>query len=159
MASFSTFPRIRAVALLAIVFLSLSGCVSTSQSEKNEKEFIENLSRLAKDPGGDVPGKDFKTIPRYPKSVRIAFKKSESKERFTVLTAYRANDDLQAVSSFYESKMAENGWQLQIKEEKILTMVFFREGTGGGLPFVQMMFRPMEDGKTIIDIVVQGRKR
>ena len=134
--------------------------MSSESKVIDDNEYHENLSALVNNPDEDVPGKDFKTIPRYPGSLRIAYKKSEAKKKILYGTAYEAQGSLEEVSSFYENEMEKNGWLLEVKEDLLLIMIFVRKETGSGLPIAQLMFRTSENGNsTIINLLIQDEKR
>ncbi len=146
--------------LLLSLTLILSSCMSSESKVIDDNEYLENLSALVNNPAEDVPGKDFKTIPRYPGSLRIAYKKSEAKKKILYGTAYEAQGSLKEVSSFYENEMEKNGWLLEVKEDLLLTMIFVRKETASGLPIAQLMFRTSENGNsTIINLLIQDEKR
>lgn len=143
------------ITLVVGILIFSAGCQTTRPLTLDEKDFNDNLSLLVKHPTHDVPGRDFRTIPRYPGSLRIVYQKKETEGKITYVCAYRTLSGLNEVSSFYETKMAKNGWLVKVKDEKMLTMIFIRRS--GGLPLAEIIFRPA-DTSTIVNIIVETDK-
>ncbi len=135
----------------------LSGCRLARPALTGAENFNYNVAVLTKYHNRDVRGHDFKTIPRYPKSVRIVYQRRVAGRRITYFLAYRAAADLGAVSAFYEREMKTKGWRLEIKKDEFLTMFFVR--ARGGLPLAQIMFQAVSSVRrpngTIVSIIIQ----
>lgn len=136
----------------------LSGCQIGRSTRFDESSFNNNITALAKNPNQDVSGHDFKTIPRYPKSVRIVYQRRKVGSKITYFCAYRVAADISEVSSFYERGMKNRGWKLKVKNDEFLTMFFVRS-RGGGPPLAQLMFQDVASAQTpygtIVSIVIQ----
>lgn len=159
MRSYLTFRPIKySVALFLLAAFFVAGCQREQPPASDDETFNRNLAALVRKPDADLPGHDFRTIPRYPNSQRIVYQEKRSAQNIAYLVAYRTEAKLNQVSSFYEEEMERQGWQLKVKEEKILTMIFVRRELGGGLPLVQIVYQPTERG-TIANIIVQDERR
>ena len=115
-----------------------------------------SLQALAENSNRDVPGRDLKTVPRYPQSERIFYGRQRMSrgggEAFLVI--YQCQGSLRAVSAFYEAELPKYGWVLAVKDENFLHMDFVRhDARGFDLPMVQLQFRPVSDGETMVSIV------
>lgn len=106
-------------------------------------------------PNEDFPGRDLKTVPRYPGSIRLAFSEQKAGDGTVYLVSYKCADSLRNVSSFYELQMPEHGWVLATKDESFLHMVFARkEAVKPGPPLLQFYFTPSSDDReTMISII------
>lgn len=77
---------------------------------------IKNEVGLAESPAGegeDYPGKDIPSLPRYPKSQRMATIEKLSTKKINL--AYQTIDSVDEVLDFYASKAGEYGWRI-VKE-------------------------------------------
>ena len=62
-------------------------------------------------PDADVDGEDFARLPRYPGSVRTEFSISQDDRYRLTAVEYFADADLDAVRTFYQDVIDEQGWQ------------------------------------------------
>jgi hypothetical protein len=63
-------------------------------------------------PGADAAGRDIDTMPRYPGSVRTAYRRDASEDAVRVVTAYLTKADRSEVRSFYVDTFHELGWEI-----------------------------------------------
>ena len=61
--------------------------------------------------GEDYPGKDISSIPRYPKSQRVAAIERTSSKKITL--AYQTGDSIDEVLDFYYQNISKYGWELK----------------------------------------------
>jgi len=105
----------------AIIVLSLFTRGKDQQTYlfADEGGLESSLQSQVYDPSSDVPGRDLKTVPRYPKSVRVFYgrERTGGKRSEAFLVMYRCQDTLRAVSSFYEAELPKYGWVLAVKDE------------------------------------------
>lgn len=76
---------------------------------KNEEGLVESMTKE----GEDYSGKDIPSLPRYPKSQRVASIERTSDKKINL--AYQTKDSIDQVLGFYSSKVGEYGWRL-VKE-------------------------------------------
>jgi hypothetical protein len=69
-----------------------------------------DLTRLAPDGDGDVPGRDVAGVPRYPGSARALF--SDERGRDGQLVVYTGVDSAFAAAAFYRARLPRLGWRL-----------------------------------------------
>lgn len=67
-------------------------------------------------PVSDVAGQDISGVPRYPGAVRISYGYAPYAENITIVE-YLASASVDAVSDFYEMRLAANGWVSPVDEE------------------------------------------
>ena len=92
------------------------------QSEKGKNDFMAVITDIKNEAGldesvvkegEDYPGKDIASLPRYPKSQRVASIERVSDKKINL--GYQTKDSIDQVLDFYSSNLGEYGWHL-VKE-------------------------------------------
>lgn len=118
-----------------------------------------NVNRLTGDEGGDVGGRDFKDVPRYPGATR-SFHAEEPAKGYS-MAAYECPGDPAAVEAFYRARMVDAGWQIDPHFARAAAEASKRAGDGiaRAQRFVRsdanlaFAFEPNDDGGTRLLIV------